>query len=61
MTIAEKSYKRVKNLYDQGVMSAQKEEDLPEDQGNIDVADTSPEAMEEDDYIPDIEALKDFF
>ena len=39
----------------------EEKEDLPEDQGNIDVADTSPEAMEEDDYIPDIEALKDFF
>lgn len=39
----------------------EEKEDLPEDQGNIAVADTSPEAMEEDDYIPDIEALKDFF
>lgn len=39
----------------------EEKENLPEDQGNIDVADTSPEAMEEDDYIPDIEALKDFF
>ena len=39
----------------------EEKEDLQEDQGNIDVADTSPEAMEEDDYIPDIEALKDFF
>lgn len=39
----------------------EEKEDLPEDQGNIVVADTSPEAMEEDDYIPDIEALKDFF
>ena len=39
----------------------EEKEDLQEDKGNIDVADTSPEAMEEDDYIPDIEALKDFF
>lgn len=39
----------------------EEKEDLPEDQGNIAVADTSAEAMEEDDYIPDIEALKDFF
>ena len=39
----------------------EEKEDLPEDQGNIAVADTSTEAMEEDDYIPDIEALKDFF
>lgn len=39
----------------------EEKEDLPEDQGNIAVADTSPKAMEEDDYIPDIEALKDFF
>ena len=39
----------------------EEKKDLPEDQGKIDVSDTSPEAMEEDDYIPDIEALKDFF
>ena len=39
----------------------EEKEDLPEDQGNIAVADTGSEALEEDDYIPDIEALKDFF
>ena len=32
-----------------------------EDQGNITVADIEPDTPEEDDYIPDIEALKDFF
>lgn len=39
----------------------EEKENLPEDQGNIAVADTGSEALEEDDYIPDIEALKDFF
>lgn len=39
----------------------EEKEDLSEEQRDITVADTGPEALEEDDYIPDIEALKDFF
>ena len=39
----------------------EEKEDLLEDQGHIAVTDAGPEALEEDDYIPDIEALKDFF